>query len=73
MLTHIILSEKTPFLSIIGGSMSYEKLIAINSLTNYCNEIWVVGEIGIYFIMYSSNFSTLLGYTLSNTLKEAIM
>lgn len=31
--------------------MTYEKLIVINTFTNYCNEIWIVGEIGLYFIM----------------------
>ena len=47
-----MLLDKSPYVAIIGGNMCYEKLVAINTLINYCNEIWVMGEVGIYFIMH---------------------
>jgi len=51
IVSHIFTLDKSPFLIIIGGDIADYKLLAIDSMLNLCNEIWITGKLAIYFLI----------------------
>ena len=73
MLTHIFTLEKSPFLAIIGGDLTTDKLYGIDTMLNFCEEIWILGKLAIYFLMCQRKTNKFLeGYAVSAQCRNAV-
>ena len=55
VVSHIFTIQKSPFLAIIGGDLTSDKLYAIDTMLNFCEEIWLTGTLAIQFLIVQGN------------------
>jgi len=57
---------KKKTIAVIGGEFSSELILAINTILGFYDEIYVMGKVGIYFIMHKLGFRQFGSYTLDH-------
>lgn len=72
LISYSMVVEKFPFVVIIGGDISPYKFLAIDSLLNIADEIWLVGKIGMLFKMYNEKIDSFAGLRLDEFKKKII-
>ena len=67
--------NNVPFIAIIGGELSLFKLLAIDTLLNFCSIIVITGKISLYFILAKKDENILFDVYINASnikLKDAI-
>ena len=72
ILSYSMIVEKQPIVIFIGGDLTAFKLLAIDSLLNLVDEIWLVGRFGMYFKMYNEKLDNFCGLHLDDFKKKII-
>ena len=72
VLSYAMVVPKEPIVVFIGGDISPFKLMAIDSILNLVDEIWLVGKIGLYFKMFNEKLERCCGLQLDEFKKHII-
>lgn len=72
VISYAMIVDKMPMVLIIGGDLTPFKLLAIDSVLNIVDEIWLVGKIGMYFRMYLERLDQFCGLRLDELKKKII-
>eukprot|EP00828_Plagiopyla_frontata_P044136 TRINITY_DN7116_c0_g1_i3.p1 TRINITY_DN7116_c0_g1~~TRINITY_DN7116_c0_g1_i3.p1 ORF type:complete len:675 (-),score=134.95 TRINITY_DN7116_c0_g1_i3:47-2071(-) len=63
----VMKGSTAPFVAVIGGDISLFKLLAIDSLINFCQVIWVTGKIALYLILAKKEENQLFDVVIDGT------
>ena len=63
---HVLTFRKSPFLVVLGGPVTFDKLLAFYSLLFYADTIFLAGEFGAQYYLYQNRERASLGYVTRN-------
>ena len=63
-LAHAFYLQKDPFVILLGGEITFDKLLALDSIVEFADVICLLGKIGLFFFMFTHGYDEFGGYKL---------